>query len=99
MSSWELTHPDQITNERSYFQDQVQQNLNTRSRKKNYTHYLNIDSRYRRIENIIESRYIKTNPNYFKYGPEGLSGRIHNPTQLILPKGENAAKIPVAMSF
>lgn len=99
MSSWELTHPDQITNERSYFQDQVQQNLNTRSRKKNYTHYLNIDSRYRRIENIIESRYIKTNPNYFNYGPEGLSVRISNPPQLILPTGEIGAKIPESIHF
>ena len=82
MPTWQDNYPGSEYN--TFFQDQVQLHTNTRSRKKQKVHYLNIDSRYRHIENRIETNYIQTNPNFIQPSQGGVILRITNPPQLIL---------------
>jgi len=75
----------------SFFQDQVQQNTNTRSRKKQVVHYLNVDSRFRHVENRLESKYIQTNPDFIQPDTGGIVVKITNPPQLTEPNTNGLA--------
>ena len=94
MASWDFASPVPDNPEQSYFTDQVSHQTTTRGRKKQITHYLSIDSRYRRSENTISSRYVTTDGNFLQPTPEGLTIKITNPNQLHTRNQDDASGCP-----